>query len=110
MRFHSTRGSSPSLSFSQAVDRGLAPDGGLYVPERLPTIDPSAFDGVEQAADIAAVMLAPFFVGDEDEHVRLCIACKEIMIERVPLVESEEEEGTRGEKKQKFPQVAQVNR
>lgn len=37
MRFISTRGLSPALGFSDAVATGLAPDGGLYLPERLPT-------------------------------------------------------------------------
>ena len=36
MRYVSTRGLSPALSFSDAVATGLAPDGGLYLPETLP--------------------------------------------------------------------------
>lgn len=36
MRYISTRGQSPSLGFSDAVATGLAPDGGLYLPETLP--------------------------------------------------------------------------
>jgi len=39
MRFVSTRGQAPPLSFSEAVATGLAPDGGLLVPEALPRID-----------------------------------------------------------------------
>lgn len=39
MRFLSTRGQCEPLSFSEAVATGLAPDGGLYVPELLPRID-----------------------------------------------------------------------
>lgn len=37
MRYISTRGQSPALGFSDAVATGLAPDGGLYLPESLPT-------------------------------------------------------------------------
>jgi threonine synthase len=37
MKFISTRGQAPALGFSDAVATGLAPDGGLYLPERLPT-------------------------------------------------------------------------
>ncbi len=40
MRFLSTRGNCPPVSFSQAVATGLAPDGGLYLPEKLPDIVP----------------------------------------------------------------------
>jgi threonine synthase len=38
MRFISTRGQTPALSFSDAVATGLAPDGGLFLPEKLPDL------------------------------------------------------------------------
>lgn len=38
MRFVSTRGQTPALSFSDAVATGLAPDGGLFLPEALPDL------------------------------------------------------------------------
>ncbi|MGK0374472.1 MAG: threonine synthase [Arenicella sp.] len=37
MKFISTRGDAPVLSFEEVVLAGLASDGGLYVPEKLPT-------------------------------------------------------------------------
>jgi threonine synthase len=37
MRYISTRGQSPPVSFLDAVLNGMAPDGGLYVPEEWPT-------------------------------------------------------------------------
>ncbi|WP_049722241.1 threonine synthase [Gilvimarinus polysaccharolyticus] len=36
MKYISTRGQAPALSFEEVVLTGLAPDGGLYVPETLP--------------------------------------------------------------------------
>jgi threonine synthase len=36
LRFISTRGQAPPLGFSDAVATGLAPDGGLFLPETLP--------------------------------------------------------------------------
>jgi threonine synthase len=36
MKFLSTRGQTPPLRFSDAVATGLAPDGGLFLPEALP--------------------------------------------------------------------------
>lgn len=36
MRYISTRGQAPAQSFEQVLLTGLAPDGGLYVPETLP--------------------------------------------------------------------------
>jgi len=38
MKFISTRGQTPALGFSDAVATGLAPDGGLYLPEALPDL------------------------------------------------------------------------
>ena len=44
MRYISTRGQSPPVSFLDAVLAGMAPDGGLYVPESWPTLlDDEAF-------------------------------------------------------------------
>ena len=38
MKFVSTRGQTPAVSFSEAVALGLAPDGGLFVPEAMPDL------------------------------------------------------------------------
>ncbi|MEQ1789380.1 MAG: threonine synthase [Rickettsiales bacterium] len=38
MKYISTRGTAPKLSFEEAVLAGLAADGGLYVPENVPTL------------------------------------------------------------------------
>lgn len=40
MKYISTRGQTEPHSFSQAVAVGLAPDGGLFLPEQLPDITP----------------------------------------------------------------------
>ena len=36
MKYISTRGRSPKLNFSEVLLGGLAPDGGLYLPEHYP--------------------------------------------------------------------------
>lgn len=36
MKYISTRGKAPALNFEEVLLTGLAPDGGLYVPETLP--------------------------------------------------------------------------
>ena len=51
MRYISTRGSAPVLSFEQAMLTGLARDGGLYVPESVP---------VMPKAEIAALAGLPY--------------------------------------------------
>ena len=42
MLYHSTRSKDQTVDSAQAVLNGLAPDGGLYVPETVPAIDVSA--------------------------------------------------------------------
>jgi threonine synthase len=59
MRYLSTRGGR-TVDLSTVIMEGLAPDGGLYVPETLPRRDPASFAGVT-AAEIAAELLEPFF-------------------------------------------------
>ncbi len=51
MRYISTRGLAPSLGFSDAVATGLAPDGGLFLPESLPDFSGSLakFEGLSYA-------------------------------------------------------------
>ena len=41
MNFISTRGQAPTLGFEDVVLTGLATDGGLYVPEKLPQFSPA---------------------------------------------------------------------
>ena len=67
MRFISTRRSAPEVGFGEALLTGLAPDGGLYVPDVWPRIAPESFGGKTALADIAATLLAPFAVGDDFE-------------------------------------------
>lgn len=61
MRFISTRGAQETDLVS-AIMQGLAEDGGLFVPDALPRIDPNRIEG-ESLAEIAAELLAPFFAG-----------------------------------------------
>jgi threonine synthase len=64
VKYISTRGSSPAVTFGQALAQGLAPDGGLYMPESWPNIPLAAFDGARSLPDVAEVMLRPFVEGD----------------------------------------------
>lgn len=85
MRYISTRGRSPAVPISQAIAAGLAPDGGLYVPEKLPKLDPSAFDPHGSLADTAATLLAPFFAGDP-LAAELSAICREALDFSTPLL------------------------
>jgi threonine synthase len=77
MRYVSTRGGSPSVGFVDAILAGLAPDGGLYVPEEWPEFtvaEIAAFAG-KPYAHVATAVLARF-VGDEiprDVLAEMCV-------------------------------------
>lgn len=43
MKYRSTRNEAMTASFAQAVQTALAEDGGLYVPEYFPQLDPGLF-------------------------------------------------------------------
>ncbi|PZO07069.1 MAG: threonine synthase [Lysobacteraceae bacterium] len=64
MKFPSTRGLAAPAGLGEALAAGLAPDGGLYVPEALPRFSPSDFDGQDDLPSVAAHLLRPFFSGD----------------------------------------------
>ncbi|HRK23891.1 MAG TPA: threonine synthase [Beijerinckiaceae bacterium] len=65
MRYISTRGLAPSLSFADALLAGLARDGGLYVPETWPTLTPAAIAGLAGLPfhEVAVRVLKPFVAG-----------------------------------------------
>src|SRR5580765_1614774 len=64
MRFISTRGEASPVTLSDAILQGLASDGGLFVPDRMPTLPLSGFSSDAALPSIAARLLAPFAEGD----------------------------------------------
>ena len=61
MRYVSTRGGAAPASFSDVLLTGLAPDGGLYVPQEWPAFTPAeiaAFAG-RPYAEVAAEVTRP---------------------------------------------------
>ncbi len=65
MRYISTRGQAPELSFEDTMLTGLARDGGLYVPAQIPRLAPgdiSAMAGLSYE-DVAFRVMRPF-IGD----------------------------------------------
>ncbi len=77
MRYISTRGQAPVLTFGQAMMTGLARDGGLYVPESVPAFghaDIAAMAG-QSYEEIAYRVMRPY-LGDTfgDDEFRGLIA------------------------------------
>jgi threonine synthase len=73
VRYVSTRGNAPELSFNEALLAGLATDGGLYVPAQWPAL-PAAAPDADYAARAAQVMQC--FVGDDIERDALEDMCR----------------------------------
>lgn len=63
MKYVSTRGRAPELSFSDVLLSGLASDGGLYVPTEWPDLPPLGTDYAESATSIISS-----YVGDDIPH------------------------------------------
>jgi threonine synthase len=75
MRYISTRGAAPVLNFEQAMMTGLARDGGLYLPQTIPTLTKDQIAALAGASyeDIAFAVMRPY-LGDtfsDDEFRRL---------------------------------------
>ncbi|PCI89086.1 MAG: threonine synthase [Hyphomicrobiales bacterium] len=63
--FISTRGNNDKLNFEDVMLRGLAPDGGLYVPETWPTLSQDEWRSLvgKPYTEVALAVISPF-VGD----------------------------------------------
>ena len=64
MKFVSTRGGAAPVTLSDAILQGLASDGGLFVPDRMPTLPLTDFPRGAALPSIAERLLAPFVEGD----------------------------------------------
>jgi threonine synthase len=77
VKYISTRGQAPALSFEEVVLTGLAPDGGLYVPETLPKFSKeeiASWAGLSYQ-ELAFNVMKPFVAGAvSDEEFKKIIA------------------------------------
>ncbi|WP_313103302.1 threonine synthase [Brevundimonas sp.] len=62
-RYLSTRGDAAPTSFADALLRGIAPDGGLYMPQSWPTLPADAARPGRTYAEMAKEAISPF-IGD----------------------------------------------
>lgn len=64
MHYTSTRNPQHRVTLSQAIAQGIAPDGGLYVPESFPHVVPHDFPAGASVPALAEQLIAPFAAGD----------------------------------------------
>jgi threonine synthase len=62
MRYFSTRGAGP-VTLDEALVSGIAADGGLFLPEKLPEFTVDDFAAARSIPEVAARLMAPFFSG-----------------------------------------------
>ncbi|CAN5778683.1 threonine synthase [soil metagenome] len=86
MKYASTRTTTQTATLSEAILRGIAPDGGLYVPERFPDLYLSDFGTADSLVDIAQILLAPFC---EEEQIAESLdqICRDAFDLPAPLVQ-----------------------
>ncbi len=87
MQYYSTSGNAPKASLQEAVVKGLAPDKGLYMPERIPTIPKAFFNNIGEMSlqDIAYVVANTLF-GDDIESETLKNIVNDTLNFDIPLV------------------------
>ena len=74
IQYKSTRGDGSLISASQAVLQGLAPDGGLYVPTAIPSLD-TPLESLSEMnyKQIAYLVMSKFLSDYTEEELKDCI-------------------------------------
>jgi len=86
IKYYSTNLRSPEVSFSEALLKGLAPDGGLYMPASLPLLSSEEIESFqfEEYSQIAFSILNKL-IGSEIDSEILFNICRETYNFEVPL-------------------------
>ena len=74
MKFYSTRNKDITITAGQAMIRGLAEDGGLFVPENLDVKIPQPDYANISYQDLAFAVMRPFLDDFTDAELRTCIS------------------------------------
>ena len=61
MKFISTRGNDIAFNIDDVLVKGIANDGGLYLPKTLPQFELTQFKKDSTILDTARILLTPFF-------------------------------------------------
>ena len=79
MKYSSSRGRYPSISAAEAITMGIAPDGGLFVPDRIPQLKRSDWEEManqnyqQRACHILQLFLEEFS-SEEPDPIKIKIA------------------------------------
>lgn len=91
MKYYSTNGKAPLATLEEAVVRGLAPDRGLYMPERIKSLSGSFFEEIDKMSfqEMACHVAQAFFGEDVEEKALNDIVCDTLAFD-TPAVKVEE--------------------
>ncbi len=75
MNYISTRNKDIKVSAAQAIAQGISKDGGLFVPESVPTLSPDDFNKLKgmNYVERAAFILKLFLTDFTDEEIDYCV-------------------------------------
>lgn len=92
MKYYSTNGQAPVISFKEAVLKGLPTDQGLFFPQEIPALPVAFFEELPSLTlpEIAFAVLKDFVAPDLSEE-KLREICQEVFTFPIPLVEIEKE-------------------
>lgn len=90
MKYYSTNHTAPEVALGEAVVRGLAPDRGLYMPERIEKLPRSFYEGIASMSfhEIACRVAEAFFGEDIERETLRKIVCDTLNFE-TPVVRVE---------------------
>lgn len=90
MKYYSTNNTGQRVGLQEAVLKGLAPDNGLYMPEKIPSLSPSFFAAAsEKSFQEIAFEVADAFLSEDVEKTRLKKIIEHTISFDAPLVEIE---------------------
>lgn len=73
MNYISTRGNHPPCTDAEAINLGMVPAGGLFVPESFPRIAPEQYIGAGSYQEIAQAIFTPLLSTFTQKEIRACI-------------------------------------
>ncbi|CAM4262261.1 threonine synthase [Zobellia nedashkovskayae] len=95
MNFYSLNKKAPEVSFKDAVIKGIAPDKGLYFPEKIEPLPKRFFENIEDLTDHEIAFNAIHqFVSKEIPNERLREIIAKVLDFEFPVVEIEENVAT----------------
>ncbi|MDF2520088.1 MAG: threonine synthase [Clostridia bacterium] len=74
MQYKSTRSNTPGISASKAIIKGIAEDGGLYVPVEMPIIDRDLEElSIMSYKELAYYIMSKFIADFDEKELKSCI-------------------------------------